>query len=528
MSRDNSLEEKVSKLKEEQGKYEEITCFGGQDGDTYCLDVGKNNVSVSSKMAEGNGCGIVEVHWYNHRRCLFCPFIGKIYNVVDKVTVVSYNYLGRSFAILAAVILLLWLAIKTLVFVSSMSKQDAAKYITECIQQIYKFLIAFLALIYYNNIFRYILLPLLGAALNFGTMIVGGGSLSDRLGEDVAAQVSSNDVKALADASDSLPKAYENNLDNTYFKLSTLANLENLVYNINSNYSLIQTIGSRLMCLSGRLVLKVKIGLATACFINGMVFYISGLLLGIAFAFYLLDSVIQLGMVGALLPFMVASWPFKKTSKYTTNGFKMYLNSLFTFMLAAVICKVSVELINQAAGANSTGTISPNEGFKELVEAINTFQIDKLEKKVNVLSMGFIVIIFACLTSFLLMQKVGEIVGKFASGGLKPAAPEIGGMAASAVKGAAKKVAAPTTKAIKGKAKDAVAATPGAIKNTIKAVGRKLGIGKKNKDNNGSSGGEGSAGQNRNNRYETSGNNGQSQGGNRYDGDRSSNPDYLS
>ena len=458
------------KIKEQQ------ECYGAKNGGMYCINENKNSFSVEAASAEGEGCGIVEVHWYNNRRCLFCPLIGVIYNVVDKITVVSYNYLGRSFAILAVVILLLWLAVKTLVFVSSMAKQDAAKYLTECIQQIYKFLIAFFALVYFGNIFRYILSPLLGAALSFGTIIAGGGDLDERLGAEVASQVARNDVEALAKAGDTIPEAYKDNLDNAYFGLSTLANLEHLVYSVNSNYSLIQTIGSRLMCLSGKLVLKLKFSIAIACFINGVVFFITGLFLGIAFAFYLLDAVVQLGMVGALLPLMIASWPFKITIKYTTNGFKMFLNSLFTFMMVAVICSVSIELINQAVGGNATGGVAPNGGFKGLVDAINDFDIEELKKRVNVLSMGFIVIIFACLTSFLLMQKVGEVINKFASGGLKPAAPEIGGMAASAAKGAATKIAAPTAKAVKEKAKEKVKAAPGAAKNLVKKIGRKVGM----------------------------------------------------
>ena len=45
----------------------------------------------------------------------------------------------------------------------------------------------------------------------------------------------------------------------------------------------------------------------------------------IAFSFYLVDAIVQLGIVGALLPFMIATWPFKISSKYSKIGWNMIL-----------------------------------------------------------------------------------------------------------------------------------------------------------------------------------------------------------
>ena len=45
--------------------------------------------------------------------------------------------------------------------------------------------------------------------------------------------------------------------------------------------------------------------------IQGVLLAGFGFLLAIAFAFYLMDAVVQLGIVGALMPFLIACWPFE-------------------------------------------------------------------------------------------------------------------------------------------------------------------------------------------------------------------------
>ncbi len=476
-------------------------CYMGKDGTKYCMEVGKSDYSVST---ENNGCGFVEIHLNNYSKCFFCPLIGVIFSVADKVTVASYSYLGRSFAILAVVVLLLWLAVKTLGFVSALSKQDAAKYLTECIQQIYKFLIAFFALLYYGDIFRYILLPLLNAGLDFGSIIVDGQNIEERFGEDVALGIANGDTEYLK-KNENVPQSYKDNLNNVYFGLSTLSKLDLFVYNVNLNYARLQAIGRALMCLGFSFMLELtRIGLGVACFINGFIYFGTGLLLGIVFAFFLLDAVVQLGLVGALLPFMIACWPFKLTSPYTKNGFKMFLNSLFTFMMMGIISATSIALISQAMESNVesdtnvetvTTTVSDNgtkttaisydnsetsavstDGYEILKNAINKRDIDVLKERVNVLTIGFIMVLFACYVSFTLIGKFGEIVGKFAGGGIKPIAPEIGHIGASAAKGAATKISKPARDAIHQKteelvekgAKMGVDLTKSAIKAPIK------------------------------------------------------------
>ena len=424
----------------------------------YCLKFIGAETRVVAGDKEEDGCEVVPVRWYNNRKCNFCSLTGVLYSVTEKITALSRLKLAYSFTIVIALGMMIWIAMKTLIFVSSMTKQDAAKYITELIKQSFKFVIAFFALLYYDNVFYYIIYPLMSAGLKFGWSFVSVQSLAERFGDNLANLLVTNNTEALIAAygqdNTILPAGYSQNFSNAYFNIALYAELENLAYNVNLQYTLLQTIGSSLWCLGGEyLLLQIKggfenWGLGFACKIYGLAFCIFGFLLSLAFVFYMLDAIVQLGLVGALLPFLIASWPFKITSKYTSTGFKMFLNSVFTFMMMGLVVRISMELISQAILLNSSADHDGSSGLAALVNALDTIDTEKLKKMVNVWSIGFLIFVFACIMGFMMVNKVKSLTDQFASGGISPIAPSIATMGASTIKSAVSKVAAPTTHAV--------------------------------------------------------------------------------
>ena len=444
----------------------------------YCFEAIDNEVRILNGTSKRSHCEVVPVRWYNNKDCAFCKMLGTVYAVSDKLTVLSYEKLGTSFAVVLALGLAVWIAMKTLIFASSMTKQDAAKYLTEMIKQGYKFAIAYFALIYYPNIFDYLLLPLLRAGLTFSQQFMSGIDLSYRFDENITANLMANNVDSLQNSG--LDMNYYINFNNQYFDISTYSVLDMLAYNVNMQYALLQSIGGALWCLSGEYALRrvgqdmwqgfdmiQAWGFALAGYVYAAAFWVFGFLLSIAFVFYLFDAVVQLGIVGALLPFLIASWPFKITSKYTSTGFKMFLNSVFTFIMIGIIVKINIELISVAVELNTVDNSDMGHGLTELANAIDQIDTLKLTRMVNVLSIGFLLFLFANLMGFLVLSKISELVDRFASGGMKAVAPSIATMGASAVKGAAAKVTAPIRKSVGEWVDDTVEK---GVKKAVKAV----------------------------------------------------------
>ena len=446
----------------------------------YCIKVVGDVAIVNAAInADGKGsCPVVPVSLYNSRKCTFCSMLGVVFKVSDNITVLSYSKLAPSFAIIMALGLAIWIAMKTLIFVSSLSKQDAAKYITEMLKQSYKFVIAYFALIYFNNVFDYIIAPLLNAGLIFSQAFLGISSTEYRFGADVYTALMSGNLENIQAIQGELQSDYVRNLDNQYYNIVLYSQLEQLSYMVNLNYSLLQSIGSSLWCLGKKYVFLIlgdgtdgSWGLGWGCMIYGLCFSVFGFLLSIAFVFYLFDAVVQLGIVGALLPFLIASWPFKITSKYTSTGFKMFLNSVFTFMMMGMVVKINIGLISTAVDMNTNGDIGETAGLETLVTALDKIDTETLKKIVNIWSVGFLLFMFANIMGFLMMAKVSEFTDRFASGGMKAAAPSIATMGASAIKGTASKLTAPTREAIGDWAEEKV---EGSVRKTMEFTGNRL------------------------------------------------------
>ncbi len=413
----------------------------------YCYKIIDGQVEVRSATKNWRICEVVPVKWYNNRQCRFCSLLGIAYAASEHVTVTAYTNFAHSFAMLIIIGMALWLAFKTLVFVSSMTKQDAAKYITEIVKQSYKFMIAYFALVYYADIFNFIIRPLLNAGLQFSEEFISVQNVFDRF--EVA---SLEELRNKAD----LSSDYKRNLDNIFYNFAIYAKLENFAYNVNLNFTMMQTIGQILRCLGGNYIMFFLgedgwyFGLGFACIIYGIILNALGWLLSLAFVFYIFDAVIQLGIVGGLLPFLVASWPFKITAKYTSTGFKMLLNSIFNFMMMGLVVKIIIELINKGLALNTESKDGEGgtNGFTALADAIDRLDTEALKEMVNVLSVGFLIFMFACVMGFLLLGRVSELTDRFASGGMKAVAPSIATMGASTVVGGAKKLTQPLTNSI--------------------------------------------------------------------------------
>jgi hypothetical protein len=439
-------------------------CYTAKKGDgQYCItQIGDKITVVSGKDDKPKGCEVIEVSLYNNQRCRLCAALGPIFKTGDEMTATSHRAFARPFAIVLVMGLFLWLAIKTLAFVSSMTKQDAAKYITEFLQQSYKFAIAYFVLESYAEIFMYIIWPLMGAALTFATTILGqdldlsGRDVFKDLNLAAGTTVDSFLVQVMSGniAQDKLSLDYQQNYDNEYFTLGLYTKLENFAFAVNLQYSVLQTIGNGLMCLGEKYILGLidnfHWGLGFNSIIYGIFFGVFGFLMSVALIFYMFDAVVQLGIVGALLPFLVASWPFKITSKYTSTGFKMFLNSLFNFMMIGLVAKIGVELIDNSIERSSSGETT-DSGLVDMVQAINQVDTAALESMVSVFSIGFLLFLFANFMGFLMINKVTELTSLFSGSKAKPIAPSVATMGVSAVKGAVTKLAKPTTDAIEEK-----------------------------------------------------------------------------
>lgn len=379
--------------------------FFRQNGDTL-LTVGGVTVGcipMPAKLAES-------------KSCIFCPLFKTIFKAAQDISTNAFTQLGKSMALVMLIGFSIYIAFSVLKLVSSFTKQDGPKFITGLLGQAFKVLFAYVMLMNSPEVYNYIIAPVLSAGLEFGMSL---------LFEKGNSYISSCPTTGDANLSGIIP---------TYLYVK----LDCFIRAVQAEISLAQTIGSSLMCVARHASADSYKGLGVevaklwdfSMMFQGLIIYCFALLISLAFAFYLIDATVRLGIVGALMPFLIACWPFKITSSYTGKGWAMFMNSFFTYVMMGLVVSVNIQLI----GASLTGG---KGGFKAIEAALNGDQVSVLRDLLDIGFGGFLILIACCLFGFKLTGQATELANQMSGGGTSPIGSMIGGLAASGAKGAA-------------------------------------------------------------------------------------------
>lgn len=415
--------------------------------------------SVRSTQGNTAGCAPIGISIIENRSCIFCPLFAVIYTAANDMSELAFNELGTAMANVMLVGFGLYVLFKALPFVGSLTKQDAPKFLVEILTQAFKVTISFVLLSNPDQIYQYFITPVLGAGLEFGSAMLF--SIGDQF-QSCANNIEITDDKSL------LP-------------LSLYAKLDCFIRSIQAEISIMQTVGSTLMCVG-----RNKGNIAGVIWDFGMVFqglivWGFAVLLSLAFAFYLIDATVTLGLVGALMPFLIASWPFKLTSSYTKNGIGMFLNTFFVFVFMGIVVSINVQLIGTAlsggtgteAAAQAADSASSGGGaMAGLLEALSGNDIEKLKDMTDLGFGGFLILLCCCVFGFKFTSQATTLAEKMSGGGgISGIGNKIGGLAASGAMGVAKKASQPARKAVSKKAGELT-------ERAGNAIGKRLGLGK--------------------------------------------------
>ena len=428
-----------------------------------------------ASAVEGNlkGCPPIPIAIADASSCTFCPLFAVIYGAAQEMTALSFEKLAKPIAMVLLVGFSLFIAFKVLLHVSSFTKQDAPSFINGLLIETFKVLLAFLFLLNPDQIYYYFISPVLGAGLEFGTAMLFQAS-------DMAQQCLGLSVPN----------------DTSLLPVTLYAKLDCYIRSVQNEIAVTQAVGSSLMC-AGRHAAAGKIAGFWDFNMVFQGFFIWGfaLMLSLAFAFYLVDAVVTLGLVGALMPFLIACWPFKLTNKYSKTGIDLFLNVFFTFVFMGIVVSVNTQLIGQAMnGGTSTETSSsastgsgdaggstgstsgaPNAttsgGLGALAEALSGDDIDTVKDMTDLGFGGFLILLFCCIFGFKFSNQSSTLANKMAGSAGMGIGAKIGGMAAKGAKDLAAKTTQPARKAVANKANEMIG-------KTGNAVAAKLGLGK--------------------------------------------------
>lgn len=368
--------------------------------------------TLESLTGASQGCVPLPFKLSEAKSCLFCPLFDVIYKAVNTAATAAYSKLAKPMSTLVAIGLAIWIAFMVLQNVSSMTKQDAPKFLTDLFRNSFKVIIIFFMLRYSFLVYEYIIGPLLKTGFEFGISFLNKtGPL-----KNCSLDTSGGNIKGV------MP---------SYL----YSNLMCFIKGVQMELAASQAIGSSLMCVAqnqalGNLGPIARVMPDFSMLIQGALIYIISFILSLAFGFYLIDATVQLGIFGMLLPFLLLCYPFKVTNGYFQTGVKVFMNSWFVYVFMGLVVNISLQLIGQ-------GLTGGRGGFGEVEAAINGNNIAKLQELLNIGFSGFLILVACCIFGIKIMMQTESLADKFSGGlGLDMGA-KIGGTAYSGATGIA-------------------------------------------------------------------------------------------
>ena len=282
--------------------------------------------------------------------------LNTIYDVIGGTIMKQYDKLCKGSLSLMMIGFAVWVALRLLKFVSSVTESSPAEIWNEIVHKAFICLLcAYLAyssgtLLYVIN---FLLFPIYGAFLELGSLILAEtqkqvesvmvfGEKVEFVIKDMSCTIGNNTQATL----DGFPSAYKETMS----------------------------------CMICVLVDKLRMGrqmALTAMSMSGFLPWITGLLVysifyvvGFAFVFYLVDSVFRFGMMILMLPIFIMAYAFGPTKKWTGIGFTNIMHSA-AFMMAfsiiiATVLLAMIDLISDPATGGIFNPQDPEQHFKQI------------------------------------------------------------------------------------------------------------------------------------------------------------------
>ena len=340
--------------------------------------------------------------------CITCKLFARLIGTVQKIAQNSFEKMADVFVKLLGIALLLFLGYTVLITIASPEQQKLSKFLNTLFKQSAKVAIAVLILQSPLFIYNMAINPILEGSIDFGATLSGTNKASI----------------------EEIGKKYIENFDigNKYITVSTAQSLTGTVENFGKDMVIMPAIGRSLWCHAWS-DLQLYIFPHFKMMFIGAMFYIFGIGIWLAVGFYILDCAIQLGLACAMMPFFIASWPFKLTNRYAVTGWNIFINVIFNFIMMGIIVSVITALSAQSLSVGRT--------TEELIQVINNNSVNELENILEIGGLQMVFIVVCCLMCYKLSKESKRLANKFAGGAQVSMGAALAGLAGSTIQSAA-------------------------------------------------------------------------------------------
>lgn len=414
-------------------------------------------------MSRAGKCLTLNGYQQEMSTCILCPIFKTILQTIGGVASVAFKAVSAPLQKVIVAFFLALLAFEALKAVGAAAGSKISSLLKGVLLLSLKTAVALLLLSSPKYIYGYFLSPVIEGGLDMGLAMANASGFPGAH----CAVINEDKVEVNSDTFSS----------STYNVVMASARC------FGQSAAMMPAVGRAMMCNARK---AGFFGLAPdiSMWISGAIVFIFGIMIWLAVTFYMIDCTVQVGMLSALVPLLIACWPFKMTEAYTFKGCKMLMNSFFSYVMIGLVMLL---------GTTITGFAISGDGsqINEISYAINNNDVDKLKKIYDLSAFEMIILASCCIFAMKLIGQVSALAGQFSKGSGSSIGNKMGGMAMSAATNTVKSGAKLAGKAV-GAAGIAAAGATGvtaALNKHVDAVkgdwskgwaaaGRKVGLGR--------------------------------------------------
>lgn len=389
-----------------RGKKEARACLCSQDNEnTECLSYNEESTQPSETK---DGCYTFSEYMAGMASCPLCSVFEVILNTDARVAHVAWNTIAEPLKDVVTIFFGVILAIETLKAVGALAGSSISSYLKTVLIQGLKVAIVLILLSNSTYIYGYFISPVIKGGLEMGEVFL-------QMGAENSGGCQMNGTEG------NFGEVAGTELDS-----EILSNILSTVRCFNNSSVIMPSVGRALMCHGWNAEWLPDLSMS----FSGLVIYIFGLMIWLAITFYLIDCTVQLGMVCALIPLFIACWPFKMTTRYTTTGVKMILNTFFNFVLMGVVVLVGLEIVSFALSGGD-----PESDMTKYISILNLGdpKLDDLKKMGELDGEGVLILIVCAIMAMKMIAIASGAANKFSAGSGSGIGAKMGGTAMSAI-----------------------------------------------------------------------------------------------
>lgn len=296
---------------------------------------GSETSGSSSSEGSGKDCSLARF-LPKSDKCWFCPMFKALFNTASAIALKAYKALESGVVNVVMMMFAIWVSVYILKHVSAVEVKDPRKMLQELMLQAFKVLIVVLILkVGYFQVMQLTLGPVFNTGMNFVQAISGGNAcpagasyMQNVIGYDSYSGVTEN-------SKGGLPISMGQNI------LCSIKTMQDSVAKM-------MAFGRQAWCVAwGPKSFLFGFVPHFAYLITGVVIFLGGFILLIAFPWCLVDCVIQMSIAAGLAPAAIGAWAFKMTQHHLKKIWDFFMNAMFNFVFLSIILYIIMTIVNQ-------------------------------------------------------------------------------------------------------------------------------------------------------------------------------------